>query len=212
MKQLILLVLALAAVGVVLAVKFLPWWGLVLCLGLVLVLAKFTVKRVLYQALVTPFKMKGAVLRGATIEVHSIAKSSQRAPEKSDHDEEANVEDSGPRLTYELEVSIRPQNSKGPFQLWEPGELLLVRPDSKIVPSASSADDSEDDTCRVIQLLIEEEGSFKKDEGGKYPGEQKLQFLLSVKPGHSQLKFQYYFEEFGLIQLPPQSAEAIEAA
>jgi hypothetical protein len=43
----------------------------------------------------------------------------------------------------------------------------------------------------------------------KFSGPQRLKLLIGVKPGTSCLKFRYYFEEFGSVNVPaPAAAQA----
>jgi len=199
MKQILLLVMVAIVVGVGAAVKYLPWWGSVLMfLGLLLV-AKFVIKHLLKKLFVLPFKMKGAVLRNATAQIHSITMVDRPAAE------DANTGDSSvTRHYYQLDVTIVPQEATGKFTLWEPGDLTLTRPESGI----GVDDETDDGTCTVHNLQVEEEGQFKPYEGMKYPGPQRLRMTLGVQEGVTALKFRYYFEAFGEVRLPALVAKA----
>ena len=216
MKRLIaLLVLALLIAAVVLALRTLPWWAIVAGLVVLVVIGKLLLPRLLKKLFLAPFRAKGAVLKGATATIHGIAATEalpkKSATEESDADdspdEESDESDAAggkpgePRLHYLLEVTITPGQTDGPFGLWEPGEIMLVRPESVLRPESDEADDS-DDSCEVGSIQYQEDGAWKNDEGMKFPGPQRLKMQLAVQPGASQLKFRYYFEEFGLVQLP----------
>ncbi len=195
MKRLvILLILALFIAGAVLAVRWLPWWALVIGLLLLLIVGKFLLGRLLRKLFLMPFRAKGAVLRGASATVHevspTISSSEETTPEASHK----------PRTHYLLEATISPVQTDGPFGYWEPGEIRLVRPESILRPESDESD--EDDACEISGLEVKEDGVWKAHEGMKFPGSQRLRMQLAVLPGIRQLKLRYYFEEFGRIELP----------
>lgn len=195
MKKAIPLFFLAGFASVAIAVKYLPWWALFLgVLGLIVV-GKLLVKQVVFRLLVTPFQLKGAVLKDATAEVHSVT------PVVEPPLKEPALSDAAPGACYYVEVTIRPGAAKTPFGAWEPGELCLVRPESVLNPSPDAPSDN-DDTCEIRSLDVQQEGVFKPDEGFKFEGPQRLRFLIAVKPGTSRLKFRYYFEEFGTVTLP----------
>ena len=68
---------------------------------------------------------------------------------------------------------------------------------------------SDDGACTVSALQVEEEGQFKTYEGMKYPGPQRLRMTIGVQEGVTALKFRYYFEALGKVDLP---APAVKAA
>ena len=139
-----------------------------------------------------PFRAKGAVLRGASASVHAVSPASAPAA-----GEAAGVE---PREHYLVDLTITPGEPTGPFGLWEPGELRLVRPESVLRPDLDEPND-EDSACEVTRIQIEGEGQWNDDEGMKYGGAQRLRLHLAALPGLRELKVRYYFEEFGLIKL-----------
>jgi hypothetical protein len=188
--------------GIGLAIKYLPWWTILLGSLTLIILGKFVIKRLFFKLLLKPFQLKGAVLKGAKVEVHSV---SALPPSR----ETADVSDAAPRHGYALDVTITPCSAKTPFGLWEPGELRLVLPESKLNLSPDAPSDTED-TCEIQKVEVHDEGDFKPDEGMKYPGHQRLRLVIAVKPDTSRLKFRYYFEEFGSVTLP--SATLSQAA
>ncbi len=223
MLRVIFFVLLLVAVLMGLAVYFLPWW---LVLGAVVVgaVAAWLLRGRLFNFLLTrllmiPFRLKGRALRNATVEVHSIrptAAPPEDAAEMATVDEEDETEPSGPPVPldyYEVEATITPKPSDGPFMLWEVGELLLVAPgrrwddedDSAVIRSiecwlapGEEFDDDEDDSAQPVPA----DGRYVQDTGYKLPGPRRLRFLVGVKPGVRELAFRYYFEQFGRLQIP----------
>ena len=189
MKRLIALtMLALLVVGVVSAIRLLPWWALALGFVSLVAVGKFLIKRLVKSLMLMPFRAKGAVLKGASAQVDSIS----RADASGDKSNQ-----------YVAEVTITPRATEGPFRLWEPGELRLVRPESVPRPHSDEPDpDEEDSACAITRVEIAEDGQWKDDEGMKYGGAQRLRLHLTAQHGVHKLKFRYYFEEFGNIKLP----------
>jgi len=199
MKKLVFLLVVVALlVGAAWAVRNLPWWALVFLFAGLVVVAKFAVKGLLKRLFLMPFKMKGAVLRNASAQVNSVAPSD--APTKTDANREP-TEPDVPRRYFTLDVTIQPSEATGKFTHWEPGELMLTRVDYHFNPNDEES--KQDNACRVEELQYEEDGVFKPDEGFKFAGAKRLKMTLVVREGIEKLKFQYYFEEFGQVQLPP---------
>jgi hypothetical protein len=182
-------VFALFVVGAVLAVRWLPWWALVLGFLLLVALGKWTIGRIVRKLMLMPFRAKGAILKGAAARVHGVSSAGASGE---------------PRERYLVEVTITPSDPKGPFSLWEPGELRLVRPESVLRPYSNEPDD-EDNACTITRIQIEDEGQWKDDEGMKYGGAHRLRLHLAAQHGVQKLKFRYYFEEFGNITLPHET-------
>ena len=195
MKRLIVFgVLGLFVFGAVVAVRSLPWWALALGAVLLGLLGKYIVGRLVRKLFLMPFRAKGAVLKGASAYVHRVS------PDPAPALETESGGEAGPREHYLMEVTITPEHVEGPFGMWEPGELRLVRPESVLRPESDEPDD-EDDACEVAKIQVEHEGQWTEDEGMKYAGPQRLRLSLAVRPGTRELKFRYYFEEFGSIRL-----------
>jgi hypothetical protein len=204
MKKIVFLFIVVGLVaGATWAIRTLPWWALVLIFGALVVVAKLTFKKLLKALILIPFKAKGAVLRGATAQIHSVTPSA--APTKTDDSVETE-KDSGPQRYFTLDVTIQPKEATGNFSCWELGELRLTRPDFHIDPNSDES--SEDDSCTISELQYEEDGIFKRDEGFKFAGPKRLKMTLGVREGIDRLKFQYYFEEFGTVPLPAASLQA----
>src|SRR5687767_5592787 len=72
MLRILFLVVLLVAVLIALAIRYLPWYVSVGLLVLFFVSAKYLFRWGIQRALMIPFRMKGAALRGATVEVHSV--------------------------------------------------------------------------------------------------------------------------------------------
>ena len=202
MKRLILLMTLVAIiVGGVLAIKFLPWWALLAGAVALVPISRWVLKRTVVGLFTAPFRMKGAVLKGAAAEVHSVVPTARPALEVGAEESNGGAAAAARRYFW-LDVTVRPTGRSEGFQHWEPGELQLVRPESRLDPH--EADEGED-ACEVKRLEVQQEGSFQEDEGWKLPGPQRLRLLLAVQPGVTGLKFRYYFEEFGEVHLPAET-------
>ena len=129
------------------------------------------------------------------------------------------------RRWYTLDVTVRPAASEGgecmPFQHWEPTELELVHIDKTPI---SFDDDDEYGACRIHNTAMWGNGAFRLDDDlgfaldgnaededdefddgelfGKVTGEQRLRLLIGVLPNVDTLKFAYYFEQFGRVDVP----------
>ena len=211
-RTILLVLLAVMALSVA-AVRYLPWWGIALGLvGVYLAVRfglKFVVLRVLQSLFMVPFKAKGAVLRGARAEVHSIEPAEPPATHVAEDELTVGEADPTggaaqilvPREYYWVDVTITPRSATGPFVLWEPGELLLIRADARVglndLGEGSHAED-----VRVV------DGDRAGDGGdGKYHGPLRVKLLFGVRPGESRVyKFRYYFEAFGEVILPDATA------
>ena len=179
-----ILVLLLIA-GAVLAVIYLPWWVSVGAIVLFLAIVFTFGGRILEVIFKIPFRAKGAVLRGATAEIHSVQ-------------QEANGE------FFVVDVTILPVGSgDGAFQLWEPGELQLVS-----LAAKREETDADGELCDIKQVEVEAGGAFAADEGMKYGGPQRLRLTLAAAPNAGELQFRYYFELFGKVALPATAAAA----
>ena len=193
MKRLVVLaMLALLVVGAVQAIRILPWWALLLGALLLVLVGKLVMGRLVRKLFLMPFRAKGAVLRDALAHVHRVSPATPTDDEKEAFPE--------PRNHYLVEVTISPKAVNGPFGMWEPGELRLVKPDSVLRPESDEPDE-EDSACHITRIQIENEGRWEDDEGMKFSGPQRLRLIIAVQPGTGALKFRYYLEEFGTVGL-----------
>ena len=179
------------------------WWVALTIATVVYLTGRLIIKSALKNLFLAPFKAKGAVLRGAQAQVHSVVK--VEAPVKnlitaSDDEEEPSPAgpDRGTWNYYQIDVTIHPQNQNGAFSHWEPGELRFMPLDARIDPE----NENQEEICELAKVEIFEEGTFKPDEGYKFPGPQRLRLLTAVHPAHQRVKFAYYFETFGTLTLP----------
>lgn len=173
---------------VIVAVKVLPWWAILGLLGALVVAGVLFGKKLLGALFTLPFRAKGRVLHGARAEVHSVTAAA--APVRPDGPI--------PLSWYTVEATITPAEAAGDgsFKLWEPGELVFVRPDSKPGPPK---DDEEDWGSEQLEIL--QDGGFREDEGDKLAGPQRLRLLVGLPPDVKRARFRYYFEVFGEVNL-----------
>ena len=126
LKPFVLMALILVVAVPIVAGQFLPWWGTLLVIaGEITLLLAFGPRLIaagIKRYLLTLFKRKGEVLRNAQLTVHAI--SEVAAPEARDADEE---------LRYLLiDMTIKPSAAEGPFNLWDPSDLLIVPESSRV--------------------------------------------------------------------------------
>jgi len=187
-------------IAVIAAIKYLPWYATIAGFFAVVLGVKLFGGKLLEHLLLTPFKLKGQVLRDAQLVVHSVAPASE--PERGealdeDEDDEDPESHEVARDYFMIEMTIRPGPPTGKFTLWEPAELVFV------VPGTDPLDleDSEDPAGEICSVWVHDGDGFVDDEQMKYPGEQRLRAHIAVEPGAKQLVAQYYFEQFGQIDL-----------
>jgi hypothetical protein len=178
-------------VGFVLIVKFLPWWASVgiIIAGLAGIVwgGKFLFKRFFMGA----FGAKGKVLAGADVTVHQIRPASPPTVEEEEEEEFDRSHD-----WYYLDVTITPGPSSGKFTHWEPGEMCLVGLDAK----PEELEDEEHEVALISGCKVFADGEFREYEGEKYPGPQRIEYHVGVKPEVGPLQFRYYFELFGRVE------------
>jgi hypothetical protein len=194
----IVLGIGMLVLTVVLFMQF-GWWAVpilfVLNIAFGFVMKKLAT-RVIRELFLTPFKLKGAALKGATATVHSVepAPAPPRDPEDSDDEPE--------RAYYLVDVTIAPggtapADGKG-FTFWEPGEIVFV--DATKPPAPDPEND--EDVGEIERLEVWSENAFREDEDYKYEGPQRLRLHVGVDPSVRRVRFKYYFEHFGEIALP----------
>lgn len=198
------LIFILLVVGVVLAVKFLPWY---VSLG-VFALFVFSLKFLIRQAFMLPFKAKSAVLKGVDVTIHSIMPT-QKPPrpkpsaEETKEDEEEGIPppdddaDEIPYHYYAVDLTLAPKPATGAFNHWDPSELLLSEPGSK------PDDLGGDDLGSLERIERYENGAFVADDNGdKLQGTQRLRLTYGVRPEVKRATLRYYFNLFGDLKFP----------
>lgn len=231
MFRLIVLFLAVAFVLLLVAVRYLPWWGIALLVVGLYLLVRYVIPRLAVGLFLMPFKAKGAVLKNAVAEVHSVvweaapAKPAQHEPatparaaleydgtsepstEDEDEDDEPmdepdeELEDEEPRDHFRIDVTITPQAKDGGFQHWEPSDLRLVPFTTK--SGLNLKDEGDDQVGDTVEVEIFRDGRFEPDEEGKYCGPLRVRLLMAVPlDAPRRVKFGYYFELFGDLTLP----------
>lgn len=188
--RLIFLLFMVSTVVVVAVVRLLPWWGSIAVFAVLILAARSFLRWGLPRLLRLPFKAKGAVLRDAAVDVHSIERVKLPSPDGSDEH-------------FWMDVTIAPRTPRGAFTLWEPGELRIVGHDA-----GAGDPHAEESDFEIRSLEVLEEGQFQSDSGMKYQGPQRLRLLVSVPAGQPSLRLRYYFEVLGNVTLPgPRSGE-----
>jgi hypothetical protein len=192
--RMIFLMFTVATVVVIALIRLLPWWAVVALFAILALAARSLFRWGLPRLLRLPFAAKGAVLRDAVVEVHSIEPIDAPSAALADRQDEI---DSGPREHVRLEVTITPRTPTGAFTLWEPGELRIVGADAR-----SGDPEADEAACDIESLEIQDEGGYQPDSGMKYQGPQRLRLLVAVPPDQRGLRFRYYFEILGNVSLP----------
>jgi hypothetical protein len=206
---------ALMAMAVALYAWF-GWPGLLLAFLAVVIFAlvvRLTAGRIVQALFMAPFKAKGAVLRGAEAQVHSVlpaaAPELDEAIERTDdmtdeeweeiqEEQEEQREERKNARFYQVEVTITPREpTPGGFTMWEPGDLSLASPGAQ----GGSLDDEDEFAGWIENVQIFEDGAWRDDEGLKYHGPQRLRFLVGAPRDATRARFRYYLEVFGDLDL-----------
>jgi hypothetical protein len=222
--------LLLAAVFVyvtvtVAAFVYLPWWAAVLTSALTFVslvaggkmLGRWWVRSLVGRAgdvAQGMFDVKSRVLRGATVDVHSVRPAdpprelvewARTVHEEGDADERADaaaqVED---RAWYQFEVTIFPDPAAaGPMGHWDLDDLRVVpagaRP-RKIFDA--DGDDGSGEESELHEPRVIQDGVAVEPVDAKFTGPQRLRFVAGLPKGVKEAQFRYYFEDFGAIRIP----------
>jgi hypothetical protein len=205
--QLAFWILVAIVVLAILAIKYLPWWALILLLVVGALALQWGVKAAVKQAMLLPFRLKGQTLKAAQVQVHRV----QGIPmpiiiEEGDAAEYADRRARYHQLKwYSVDVSILPappdQAQQNPFAAWEPSELLLVKPGST-VKDLKDLEGLKITSAAIHDYAIYRSTSFYMDTEGKHLGSQRLKFIVGVPPGTETLQFRYYLELFGRVEFP----------
>jgi len=220
------LIALIALVLLFLAFRYLPWWVLLGCVVLILLLWRFVFGWVLGSLFMAPLRNMGKVLRDATVDVHSVRPTeppatASSAPElgrlETTHLDEseflavaeradAHPEPDVPRNWFEIDITVTPRpSSEGKFPYWDMEGLQLIKPGSSLK--------DEDDSCQVKSVQPIREGVVLLDPGQtdataeqedycKVTGPHRLKMVIGVKPDVRELVFRYFFETFGKVVLP----------
>jgi hypothetical protein len=153
------------------------------------------------------FEIKSRVLRGSTVEVHSVraievpADALAQLEEACDDEEDASPDPASLRW-YQIEATIFPgSNPTGPMTHWDIDDLILVPADT---PDVKGPDDFEAEVDEVPFHRVEliENGEEMEPGMSKFEGPQRLRFTAGFPRVSRDWKFRYYFEQFGRIHLP----------
>ena len=163
------------------------------------------------------FDGKSRVLRNSTADIHAVkpteipesirewaAKVSDRGNEEDfDDDDRADAQallhDS---QWVEIEATIFPDASQAKeMQLWDVDDLRLVPFDAPKT-SFSNPDNDDDVEFELHDLVLMRDGEAIRSDDSKLQGPQRVRFKVGVPRDVRELKFKYYFEQFGHIKLP----------
>ena len=211
-------------VATVASFVYLEWWQAILAsLGTFLLLvyiAKQVIRstfRNLRKAAEGMFTKKSATLRGATVEVHAVrpatlpeeVRDEMRqvidADDSDDSDDEAReaLPDYVSYQWCEVEATVFPQaGDTATFAAWDVESLVLVPIDATKLEFLNG-DDSETPQFDLLNVRVVADGAMSEPVGGGgFAGPQRLRFTVGVPRGTRLLKFQYFFEQFGRVELP----------
>ena len=207
------------------AFVYLEWWQAILAsLGTFIIMSWVAKKLALstFKGMMRfaneLIETKSRVLRGATIDVHSVK---PIAPPQSELDA---VTDSDPeddrtpaevaedialiknQNWYEIELTLFPEaNVSGPMEHWDIYDLRLVPRNAKAINPFSMSNDgdaAEEEEVFFSEIQVIDNGVPRDPEDGKFVGSRRLHFTAGFPRSETEVKFRYYLEQFGLIRLP----------
>ena len=206
-------------VATVAAFVYLDWWQAILAslgtfLFLVFVAKQFirSTFRTLRKVAEGMFTKKSATLRGATVEVHAVRPAAMPEAVRDELRQviDANDADGEPEATpdyanyqwCEVEATVFPQaGDTATFAAWDVESLVLVPIDATKLEFLNG-DDSETPQFDLLNVRVVADGAASEPVGGGFAGPQRLRFTVGVPRGTRLLKFQYFFEQFGRVELP----------
>jgi len=157
------------------------------------------------------FDVKSKVLRGATVDVHSVRPAAPPAevleqaddPDLSEFERAEAAADLQNLRWYEVEATIFPDpNQGGPMHGWDLADLAMVpwgTPEPK--PFNDSQAEEEDLNVQVNDLKVVIKGEALQPGSPKVQGIQRLRFTVGAPRHVRELTFRYYFEQFGRVRL-----------
>jgi len=211
------------------AFAYLDWWQAILVSMLVFVLMVFISKTLLKRYVRSMgrraqefLNQRAGVLRGATLEVHSIKPASMpkevaenllalEAPDDEDDDEPDPKadQDYADRRWHTIEATIfpapPPDTKRRTDATWDPHGLRIVPLEAKRIEFMKfKSDEEETPECDLWELELIEEGSATRlaDDTDSVIGPRRLRFVVGTPPKYRLLKMQYFTEHFGRMELP----------
>ena len=165
-------------------------------------------------------EVKSRVLRGATIDLHSIKpvppppgelEGAAASPDPEDDRTPDDVAEDTQWVMnqnwYEIELTLFPDaKAAGLMEHWDLFDLRLVPRDAKAISLFSfespGSDDTEEEEVFLSEVEVIVNGLARDPEDGKFVGPQRLRFVAGFPKHLQEVKFRYYMEQFGLIRLP----------
>lgn len=207
--RLLMFALFVFLVVTVAAFVYLEWWQAILVSFATFVLLTYVGKLMIRSAIAglgnfasELFRVKSRVLRGATVDVHSVhrlpvPKALAILKDGGSYEDSA---ESADRAWYQIEVTLFPAAvSPGPVGLWDLDDLQLVPFDTPDRKGLTEADELE--KVRFDRVWIIEKSKAIEQESSRFQGPQRLRIAAAFPKGIPVWKFRYLFEQFGRIEL-----------
>ena len=204
--RLLLFALFVFVVVTIAAFVYLEWWQAILVSFATFMLLVYGAKLMVRWAVARIknfaselFRVKSRVLRGATVDVHTLRP--VPAPEEFEPED-----DTQPVMLewFEIEATIFPApNAVGPMTHWDLDDLRLVPIDE---PNREPLEAAEiESEIGFARIAIVENGVASEPQQSTLHGPQRLRFVAGLPRGIRVWKFRYYFEQFGRVELPPRN-------
>lgn len=204
------------------AFVYLEWWQAILASGAVFLFIIVGLKYLFRHIVGNIGEMakgmvdqKSRVLRNATADVHSVRGSAPPEefsrmvddPDVDDYDRAEAAADLTNLNWYEVEVTIIPDAAQaGAMVHWDLDDLRLVAADTPPPQMFGQNEGDEPTDFGLYDLRVIEDGEAVLPEDTKPSGLRRLRFTVGLPSSVRAAKFQYYFEQFGRINLPNRPA------
>ncbi len=206
-------------VTTVAAFVYLEWWQAILASFGTFLFLVFVAKQVVRSTFrnfrkmaAGMFTQKSATLRGATVEVHAVRPAAMPEAVRDELRQVIDADDADaerePTPDYagyqwcEVEATVFPQaGDNATFAAWDVESLVLVPIGAPKLEFLGS-DDSETPQFDLLNVRVVADGVAKEPQAAGFAGPQRLRFTVGVPRGTRLLKFQYFFEQFGRVELP----------
>ena len=223
--QLVLAAMFVYVVVTVAAFVYLEWWQAILVSVVTMFLIVFVAKMMIRSAIgrlgsfaKEMFSVKSRVLRNATVEVHTVRPTDVPAkfveelnelaiPDPDDDDEIGEDRRDTERAVrdyswYEIEATIFPDPCEaGPMKHWDVDDLKLVPANAKPEEPFGEGEDEDRPEFELHDLQLVADGVAEAVDNSKLHGPHRLRFTSGFPRTVREVKFQYYFEQFGHVRL-----------
>lgn len=178
-----------------------PWWFVFVAAVAIYAGGAVAVERILRRTFLQPWMEQGAVLRGAAVDVHAIARgvSAPAGMEVAGHTD---------RAWCRFDLTITPRAGASARVPWDPEDLALLDPRCQADPQA---EETLDLGITVHGVEVHRDGAFAAPDGSVI-GASRLRFHAALPNDWPFVRIRYCLETFGRLNLPAATSAVQRAA